>query len=59
LPLYLLAETNPNAFTNDNLPLLPPALGSFSTDLFLVYVKNPSSPDFHHQDRGECDDPHP
>jgi len=38
LQLYLLAETNPNALTNDNLPLLPPALSSFSTDLFLVYV---------------------
>src|SRR5215470_10016941 len=46
LQLYLLAETNPNAFTNDSLPLLPPTLSSFSTGLFLVYVKNPPSPDF-------------
>jgi hypothetical protein len=38
LQLRLLAETNPNAFTNDHLPLVPPTLSAFSSRNFQVYV---------------------
>jgi PEP-CTERM motif len=46
LELTLLAETNPNAFTNDLLPLVPPALSAFSSRNFQVFVRNQPGSDF-------------